>query len=132
MRLIMRHRVHTGGSDGILRGELPHPRAWGTFPRFLARYTRELGLLSLEECVEHLTSRAARRLGLTDRGVVRTGAVADLVVLDPDTVKDTATFAEPRRQPEGIGYVFVNGVAAIDGGIRTASRSGRALRHRDG
>ncbi|MBN8882744.1 MAG: amidohydrolase family protein, partial [Salana multivorans] len=128
VRLVMRHRAHLAGSDGILVGDRPHPRAWGTFPRYLARYSRELGLLGLEECVEHLTSRAARRLRLVDRGVVRVGAIADLVVLDPDRVRDTATFEQPRSVPEGIPYVFVGGVAAIDDGRRTGSRSGRALR----
>lgn len=128
VRLVMRHRAHLAGSDGILVGDRPHPRAWGTFPRYLARYSRELGLLGLEECVEHLTSRAARRLRLVDRGVVRVGAIADLIVLDPDRVRDTATFEQPRSVPEGIPYVFVGGVAAIDDGRRTGSRSGRALR----
>lgn len=130
VQLIMRHRVHMGGSDAILVGSRPHPRAWGTFPRYLARYCRELGLFTLEECVERLTSRPARRLGLTDRGVVREGAAADLVVVDPANVTDTATFDEPRRQPRGIPYVLVNGVPVIDAGTRTTALPGRALRHR--
>ncbi|PRX46761.1 N-acyl-D-amino-acid deacylase [Prauserella shujinwangii] len=130
VRAIMRHPAHTGGSDGLLVGDRPHPRAWGTFPRYLGRYVRELGVLSLTECVAHLTGRAARRLGLTDRGLVRAGHAADLVLFDPDTVADTATFAEPRRRATGIPYVFVNGVAAIDDGRPTGALAGGSLRHR--
>ena len=130
VRAIMRHPRHTGGSDGLLVGAKPHPRAWGTFPRYLGRYCRELGLFTLEECVAHLTGRAAARLRLADRGLVRAGLAADLVVFDPDTVIDTATFAEPAQQPAGIPYVLVNGVLAIDGGERTAALAGRALRRR--
>ncbi|HEY3481909.1 MAG TPA: D-aminoacylase, partial [Streptomyces sp.] len=80
VRAIMRHRVHTGGSDGILRGAKPHPRAYGTFPEYLGRYVRELGVLTLAECVAHLTSRPAARLRLPDRGLVREGYRADLVL----------------------------------------------------
>ncbi|GAA2803496.1 D-aminoacylase [Saccharopolyspora taberi] len=130
VRAIMRHRVHTAGSDGLLVGERPHPRAWGTFPRYLAHYVRELGVLGLEECVAHMTGRAADRLGLTDRGRVREGYAADLVLFDPDTVTDTATFDEPRRQATGIPHVFVNGVAVISDGRRTDDLPGRALRKR--
>ena len=104
----MQHRVHMGGSDGILVGDRPHPRAWGTFPRYLARYTRELGLLGLEDCVAHLTGRPAARLKLTDRGLVREGYAADLVLFDPERITDTATFTEPRQQAAGIDYVLVN------------------------
>ncbi|SFQ67864.1 N-acyl-D-amino-acid deacylase [Amycolatopsis arida] len=128
VRAIMRHPAHTGGSDGLLVGDRPHPRAWGTFPRYLARYVRELGVLDLAECVAHLTGRAARRLRLPDRGLVRPGYAADLVLFDPDTVADTATFDDPRQPAAGIPYVFVNGVAAIDGGRPTGALAGRALR----
>lgn len=96
VRQIMRHRVHTGGSDGILQGDKPHPRAYGTFPQYLGRYARELGTLSLEECVAHLTSRPAHRLRLADRGYVREGYRADLVLFDPETVAAGSTFEEPR------------------------------------
>jgi len=128
VQAIMQHRVHMGGSDGILVGDRPHPRAWGTFPRYLARYTRELGLLGLEDCVAHLTGRPAARLKLTDRGLVREGYAADLVLFDPERIADTATFAEPRQQAAGIDYVLVNGQLAIDEAAPTGSRSGRALR----
>src|SRR6185369_12496785 len=84
VRAILRHPAHLVGSDGLLTGARPHPRGWGTFPRYLARYVRDLGLLRLEECVAQMTGRAARRLGLSDRGVLTAGAAADLVLFDPD------------------------------------------------
>jgi N-acyl-D-amino-acid deacylase len=128
VQAIMRHSRHTGGSDGLLVGAKPHPRAWGTFPRYLGHYVRDLGILSLEECVGHLTGRAAHRLGLRDRGLVRTGYAADLVLFDPHTVADTATYAQPRQAAAGIPYVFVNGQLAIDDGKRTDALAGKALR----
>jgi N-acyl-D-amino-acid deacylase len=129
VRAIMRHPTHTGGSDGLLVGERPHPRAWGTFPRYLAHYVRELGVLGLEECVAHLTGRAARRLRLTDRGLVREGYAADLVLFDPDTVADTATFDEPRQAAAGIPYVLVNGVPVIEDGRHTGALAGHSIRN---
>jgi N-acyl-D-amino-acid deacylase len=129
VRKIMRHPAHTGGSDGLLVGERPHPRAWGTFPRYLARYVRELEVLSLEECVAHLTGRAARRLRLSDRGLVREGYAADLVLFDPETVADTATFDEPRQPAAGIPYVLVNGVPIIEDGRHTGALAGRSIRN---
>lgn len=133
VQAIMVHRTHTGGSDGLLVGGKPHPRAWGTFPRYLGHYCRELGLMSLEETVHHLTGRPAERLKLDQRGLVHEGYAADLVLFDPATVSDTATFENPRQAAAGIQYVFVNGTAAIDGGQPTGARAGRALRrHADG
>ncbi|MCT2583841.1 N-acyl-D-amino-acid deacylase family protein [Actinophytocola gossypii] len=128
VRAIMRHPAHTGGSDGLLVGERPHPRGWGTFPRYLARYVRELGVLGLEECVAHLTGRPARRLRLRDRGLVRAGHAADLVLFDPATITDTATFADPRRAPAGIPYVLVNGTFVIDDHQRTDALPGHTIR----
>ncbi len=128
VRAIMQHPSHTGGSDGILVGGKPHPRSWGTFPRYLARYVRELGVLDLADCIHHLTGRPARRLRLPDRGLIREGYAADLVLFDPATVQDTATFPEPRRQAAGIPYVFVNGTPVIDDSQRTPTRPGRAIR----
>ncbi|MCD9873609.1 N-acyl-D-amino-acid deacylase family protein [Streptomyces guryensis] len=128
VRAIMRHPVHTGGSDGILQGTKPHPRAYGTFPQYLGRYVRELGVLSLEECVAHLTSRPAARLRLPDRGLVREGCKADLVLFDPETVAAGATYENPRTLPTGIPYVLVGGRFVIEDGRRTDVLAGRAVR----
>jgi N-acyl-D-amino-acid deacylase len=128
VRTVMRHRVHTGGSDGILRGDKPHPRAYGTFPHYLGRYVRELGVLSLEECVAHLTSRPAARLRLADRGLVREGYRADLVLFDPATVAAGSTYEAPRTLPTGIPYVLVDGRFVIEDGRRTDVLAGRAVR----
>ncbi|MGD1219482.1 amidohydrolase family protein [Streptomyces krungchingensis] len=128
VRAIMRHPVHTGGSDGILRGDKPHPRAYGTFPHYLGRYVRELGVLSLEECVAHLTGRPAARLRLPDRGIVREGNRADLVLFDPATVAAGSTFEAPRTLPTGIPYVLVDGRFVIEDGRRTDVLAGRAVR----
>ncbi|MEU8519603.1 D-aminoacylase [Streptomyces sp. NBC_01216] len=128
VRTIMRHRVHTGGSDGILHGVKPHPRAYGTFPRFLGRYVRELGVLSLEECVARLTSRPAARLRLPDRGLVREGHRADLVLFDPSTVAEGSTYAAPRTLPVGIPHVLIDGRFVIEDGRRTDVLTGRTVR----
>lgn len=128
VRTMMRHPRHTGGSDGILVGAKPHPRGWGTFARYLGHYVREEGVLSLEDAVVHLSARPAARLGLRDRGVIRPGAVADLVVFDAETVTDRATFDDPRRQASGIPWTFVAGVAVVEESERTGLLPGRALR----
>ncbi|MFF2188587.1 amidohydrolase family protein [Streptomyces sp. NPDC058155] len=128
VREIMRHRVHTGGSDGILQGAKPHPRAYGTFPQYLGRYVRDLGVLSLEECVAHLTSRPAARLRLADRGLVREGYHADLVLFDPRTVAAGSTFAAPRTLPVGIPHVLIDGRFVIEDGRRTDVLAGRSVR----
>ncbi|MFR9789358.1 N-acyl-D-amino-acid deacylase family protein [Streptomyces sp. MB22_4] len=132
VRALMRHRAHTGGSDGILRGARPHPRAYGTFPRYLGHYVRETGVLSLEECVAHLTGRPAARLRLPDRGLVREGYRADLVLFDPATVAPGATFAAPRALPTGIPYVLVDGRFVIEDGRRTHVLAGRSVRRTPG
>lgn len=128
VRAIMRHRVHTGGSDGILQGAKPHPRAYGTFPHYLGRYVRELGVLSLEECVAHLTSRPAARLRLPDRGLIRVGHRADLVLFDPATIAAGSTFEAPRTPPAGIPHVLIDGRFVIRDGRRTDVLAGRAVR----
>ncbi|MFD8545200.1 amidohydrolase family protein [Streptomyces sp. NPDC059649] len=128
VRAIMQHPVHTGGSDGILQGDKPHPRAYGTFPHYLGHYTRDLGVLSLEECVAHLTGRPAARLRLPDRGLVRAGYRADLVLFDPDTVAAGSTFEAPRTPPVGIPHVLIDGRFVIEDGRRTDVLAGRAVR----
>ncbi|WP_407550181.1 D-aminoacylase [Streptomyces sp. Pv4-95] len=128
VRQIMRHRVHTGGSDGILQGDKPHPRAYGTFPQYLGKYVREEGVLALEECVAHLTSRPAARLRLPDRGLVREGYRADLVLFDPDTVAAESTFEVPRALPTGIPHVLIDGRFVMADGKRTDVLAGRSVR----
>ncbi|MCE2737050.1 MAG: D-aminoacylase [Rhodobacter sp.] len=128
VRTLMQRDEHTVGSDGILVGDRPHPRSWGTFPRMLETYVREEKVLTLKECLRHMTSSAANRLRLTDRGRIAAGALADLVVFDPDTVSATATYAEPRQAATGILHVMVNGTFAVENGRVTSLRSGRALR----
>jgi N-acyl-D-amino-acid deacylase len=128
VRAIMRHPAHTGGSDGILQGAKPHPRAYGTFPHYLGRYVRELGVLSLEECVAHLSGRPAARLRLPDRGRVLEGYRADLVLFDPRTVAAGSTYANPRALPSGIPHVLVDGRFVIREGRRTDVLAGRSVR----
>ena len=112
----------------LLDAGKPHPRTYGSAPRVLERYVRERGLLTLESAIAKLTSVPAARLGLRDRGVIREGAVADLVVFDPAAVSDRATYLEPAQHPVGIDHVFVNGRPAILAGVETGERSGRLLR----
>jgi N-acyl-D-amino-acid deacylase len=129
VRRVMRHPTTMIGSDGIatLHGK-PHPRLFGTFARVLGHYARDLGVLSLEEAVHKMTGLPARKFGLEDRGVVRAGAFADLVLFDPLTVDDVATYADPKRSPRGISQVWVNGTQVVRDGVHTGARPGRALR----
>lgn len=119
------------GSDGIpdLNGR-PHPRLFGTMPRVLGEYVRERKILSLEEAIRRLTNLACDRFGMTGRGRVQEGYWADLVLFNPDTVRDTATYKNPKQEPEGIEMVIVNGAVAYEGGKHTGVGSGRMLRYR--
>jgi N-acyl-D-amino-acid deacylase len=128
---IMRHPQTMIASDGRLAqfGEgHPHPRWYGTFPRVLGVYVRERKVLTLEQAIHKMTGMPAARLGLRDRGGVAEGNYADLVVFDPTTVRDRATFEVPHQYPEGIDYVLVNGVPAVDAGRYLNARPGRVLR----
>ncbi|MEW2004694.1 family 20 glycosylhydrolase [Microbacterium sp. NPDC079208] len=132
VRAIMRHPRHSGGSDGILIGARPHPRGRGTFPRYLGHYVRDLGVLSLEEAVRHLSGNPAARLGLdrgdAPRGVLREGATADLVLFDPETIAAGATFDDPHGAPQGVREVLVGGVPVVIDGDPAGAVAGRALR----
>jgi N-acyl-D-amino-acid deacylase len=157
VRKIMRHRVHTGGSDGILTSTKPHPRGWGTFPRYVGHYHRDLSqgksrnILGpkdtsaeayevvepetifeggLEEVVGHLTGRPAAILRLRDRGLIKEGYRADLVLFDANTILDVATFAMPEKSAAGIRMVLVNGCVAVDEGKALGTRAGRTIRLR--
>ncbi len=114
--------------DGPLVGSKSHPRAWGSFPRILGKYVRDEKLLRLEEAVRKMTSLAASRVGLRDRGILRPGMMADLAVFDPTMIRDVATFEDPNHYSVGMMYVFVNGRAVVDQGRITEARPGRALR----
>ncbi|MEO9255368.1 MAG: D-aminoacylase [Tepidiformaceae bacterium] len=120
------------GSDGIpdLNGR-PHPRLFGTMPRVLAKYVRDRHVLSLEEAVRRMTSLAADRFGLTARGLIKEGNFADLVLFDPETVQDMATYQQPKQEPAGIAMVMVNGQIACENGKHTEVGSGRMLRYRE-
>lgn len=116
------------GVDGPFGQETSHPRGWGSASRILGHYVRELELLRLEEAVRKMTSLAAAAAGLKDRGLVKEGFAADLVVFDPATVGERATYETPNRYSRGIPYVAVNGVLVVDGGEPTRARPGKALR----
>jgi N-acyl-D-amino-acid deacylase len=158
VRKIMRHRVHTAGSDGILTSTKPHPRGWGTFPRYVGHYHRDLSqgksrnILGpkdtpagnyeavepetifeggLEEVIAHLTGRPAAILRLRDRGLIKEGYRADLVLFDANTILDVATFAVPERPAAGIRMVLVNGRIAVDEGKALGTRAGRTIRLRE-
>jgi len=108
----------------------PHPRSYGTFPRVLGHYVREKGVMPLESAIHKMTGLPARKIQLADRGVIRPGAFADMVAFDPDTVKDEATFTNPKQYPTGIDTVVVNGVVTVRGGEMTGELGGRPLRGR--
>jgi N-acyl-D-aspartate/D-glutamate deacylase len=107
---------------------LPHPRAYGTFPRIIAEYVRKRRVLALQDAVRKMTSWPAARLGLADRGVIREGLRADLTVFDYDRIEDGATWEQPTAPPTGIDYVIVNGVVTLDRGVHTGAKAGRVLR----
>ena len=123
----MRHPRGGFGTDGLLGGK-PHPRLYGTYPRILGRYVRVEKVLRLEEAVRKATSLAADRLRLADRGRIAPGMAADLVLFNPGTVAETATFEEPRQFPVGIPWVLVNGVPVVKEGEPTGALPGRSLR----
>ncbi|MEE8545100.1 MAG: D-aminoacylase [Alphaproteobacteria bacterium] len=119
------------GSDGLPHDIHPHPRLWGTFPRVLGHYARELGLFPLEEAVRRMTGLSAQVFGFADRGTVRPGAFADLVLFDAGAVRDEATFDEPLRAAAGIELVMVNGETVWQGGESSGARPGRVLRRQN-
>ena len=126
---IMAHPLSMIGSDGLPHDSFPHPRLWGAFPRVLGHYARDLGLFSLETAVHKMTGRVADVFGLADRGVIRTGAFADLVLFDPETVRDAANFDTPTLPAEGIMETWVAGQSAyVYGEGATAARAGRLVR----
>lgn len=120
------HPGHTGGSDGIFIGAVPHPRAWGAFGRFLGTYVGRS--FTWEGAAVHLAARAAERFGLADRGMLRSGAAADVAIVDPAAVTDAATYDDPQQPVRGIDDVFVNGTHVLRGGGLAGALAGRGLR----
>lgn len=114
-------------SDGVFR-ERNHPRAFGTFPKILGRYVRQDSVISLEFAIRKMTSLAAQRVGLTDRGLLKVGMHADITVFNPDTIIDNSTYQNPMQLATGVSYVLVNGVPVVDGGKVTSALPGKALR----
>ncbi len=137
MTLALKQPWCSVGSDGSayaisgrLRRGNPHPRNFGTFPRVLGVYVRELGLLRLEDAVRKMTSLNATKVGLKDRGVLREGAFADITIFDPETIIDRASYTDPFQYPQGITHVLVNGQLVLDNSEHTGKHPGRALRKR--
>jgi len=128
VRRILSYPATMIGSDGLPHDTHPHPRLWGTFPRVLGHYARDVGLFPLEEAVRKMTSLTAQAFGLKDRGVLREGAFADLVLLDPGTVIDTASFEKPATPAAGIVRTIVNGQTVWSDGKPTGARPGRGLK----
>jgi N-acyl-D-amino-acid deacylase len=128
LRRFLAHPGAMVGTDSTFLGEKPSPRTYGSYPRILGQFVREEALLSLEVAVHRMTGAPAARLGLRDRGLLRDGYAADVVVFDPVRVRSNATYDEPRRLPEGIEHVIVNGEPVILGAAHTGARPGRALR----
>jgi dihydroorotase/N-acyl-D-amino-acid deacylase len=120
--------AHGAAPDGLLGQEHPHPRAYGTFPRILRLYVREEEKLTLEEAIRKFSALPAQRMRLADRGVLKKGMWADIVIFDPATIRDRATFENPNQLSEGMQYVLVNGVPVIEDGKQTESLPGRVLR----
>jgi dihydroorotase/N-acyl-D-amino-acid deacylase len=115
--------------DGLLGQEHPHPRAYGTFPRILRKYVREERKLTLEDAIRKFSALPAERMRLADRGVLKAGMWADVVVFDPATIRDAATFEKPNQLSEGMRYVLVNGVPVIAEGRMTNALPGRVVTH---
>jgi N-acyl-D-aspartate/D-glutamate deacylase len=131
--LVLQHPHTMVGSDGIESdvGE-PHPRVYGTFARVLGEYVRERGVVSLEQAIHKMTGQSAAKFRLTDRGEIGVGRFADIVVFDPETIADVATYEKPRQHPVGIDHVLINGRLAVEGGTQRDVRPGRVLRHSEG
>ena len=131
LRTILQHPLVMIGTDAHLEvfGKFAtHPRNYGTYPRVLGKYVREEAILTLGEAIEKMTSMPAETFGISDRGRLRSGAFADIVIFDPETVIDNATFTNAHQYPTGMSYVIVNGKLAVDGGKTTDAHCGRALR----
>jgi N-acyl-D-amino-acid deacylase len=128
LRRFIQHPVGMVGTDSTFIGVKPGPRTFGSYPRILGQFVRDEHLLSLELAVHKMTGAAASRLGLEQRGTIRDGAFADLVVFDPATIRSNATYDDPRQFPTGIDHVVVNGALVVDGDTHTGATPGRGIR----
>ena len=134
VKTVMKHPLSMIGTDAVAnapygplaRGK-PHPRSYGTFPRILGKYVREENILTLQDAIRKMTSMPAQKLGLSERGLIREGFWADLVVFDPEVVADKATYKDPHQYPHGIEYVVVNGEIVIEKGEHTGNLPGKVL-----
>jgi N-acyl-D-amino-acid deacylase len=132
LRYSLTHPLQMVITDGIYVGGAAHPRGWGTYPRILGKIVREKGWLTLEDAVRRMTSFPAARFGLTGRGLIKKGLAADLVIFDPQTVQDQATWDNPRLSPMGIEHVFVNGIQVVaQGQLVEGKHAGRVLRRNE-
>ncbi len=131
VRAIITHEACMIGSDGLPTDPLPHPRLWGTFPRVLGHYVRDLGLMTLEEAVRRMTGLSAEVFGLGDRGRIAPGLVADITVFDAATIADVATYERPQEMSAGIDHVFVNGSLSWSHGGPVGERTGRFVARDD-
>jgi N-acyl-D-amino-acid deacylase len=127
MRRILCHPATMIGSDGLPNDPRPHPRLWGTFPRVLGRYSRDAKLLTLPEAIHKMTQMPAQRFGIAERGLIREGFFADLVLFDPAEINDVATFEDPVRASAGISSVWVNGALSYTKEGATGRRGGRFI-----
>ena len=128
VRMILAHPTTMIGTDGLGFGSRPHPRHYGTYPRILGKYVREEGVITLEDAIWKMSGFPATKFNLPGRGFIREGAIADLVVFNPDTVAEVSTYEDPRRTPIGMPWVFVNGEAVVRLGAHTRARPGRPVR----
>jgi N-acyl-D-amino-acid deacylase len=130
VRAIMKDRRHMIGSDGILTGNRPHPRGYGTFARYLGVYAREEKVLTMEGAIARMTGRSAKRLGLKDRGLIKAGMKADMVLFDTANVIDSSTYETPRVAAKGFEMVWISGIATLKAGKRTDALPGVGVRAR--
>ena len=124
----MVHPLYMVGSDAVMIGDYPSPMAYGCYPMFLSMMVREEGRIRLEEAIRKMTSGPAQRLGIHDRGILRDGFFADLVIFDPAVIRPNVSRSRPKQLSDGVDYVIVNGTIVIDEGRHTGALAGRALR----
>jgi len=131
IEIIMKHNDGIVASDGVVvqfEKQKPHPRSYGTFPRILSKYVRELKIISIEEAIRKMTSNPAKRLGLTDRGVLKEGACGDIVVFDPLEIQDVSTFERPHQYAKGVNFLIINSTLIIDDGKFTGKMAGKFIK----